>query len=41
MPPELTFTVNGYSPAKSETLSMLGRDHPHLDRVRTLLEAAG
>jgi hypothetical protein len=37
---ELTFTVDGYPPAKAEALSMLGAGHPHLIRVRALLEAA-
>jgi hypothetical protein len=37
---EVTFTVDGYPPAKSEARSMLGAGHPHLGRVLALLEAA-
>lgn len=37
---QLTFTVEGLPPAKSEALSMLGAGHTHEPRVRALLEAA-
>jgi hypothetical protein len=40
MPSVLTFTVDGYPPAKAEATSMLGGGHPHRARVRALLEAA-
>jgi hypothetical protein len=40
MSPELTFTVDGYPPAKAEATSMLGAAHPHLARARALLVAA-
>jgi hypothetical protein len=37
---EICFEVEGFPPAKSEALSMLGRGHPHAPRVLRLLEAA-
>jgi hypothetical protein len=37
---EISFKVDGYPPAKSEALSMLGVGHRHADRVVRLLEAA-
>lgn len=37
----IQFTVDGWPPAKSEALSMLGPNHSHARRVRVLLEAAG
>jgi hypothetical protein len=37
---EISFTVDGYPPAKAEALSMLGSSHPHQVRVRALLKAA-
>lgn len=37
---EVSFTVDGYPPAKAEALSMLGSGHPHQVRVRALLKAA-
>lgn len=37
---EITFDVDGYPPAKSEALSMLGAGHSHTPRVRLLLEVA-
>ena len=36
----VSFHVDGYPPAKSEALSMLGAGHSHTARVRLLLEAA-
>jgi hypothetical protein len=37
---QVSFEVQGYPPAKSEALSMLGAGHGHAPRVRLLLEAA-
>jgi len=37
---EIAFDVDGYPPAKSEALSMLGQGHRHARRVTRLLEAA-
>ncbi|QFU90192.1 hypothetical protein [Amycolatopsis sp. YIM 10] len=37
---QVSFTVAGLPPAKSEALSMLGPGHPHTERVRALLRAA-
>jgi hypothetical protein len=37
---EIAFEVEGFPPAKSEALSMLGTGHPHAPRVVALLEAA-
>jgi len=37
---QVTFTVPGLPPAKSEALSMLGTGHSHATRVRSLLQAA-
>lgn len=37
---QVTFTVPGLPPAKSEALSMLGAGHSHAARVRSLLQAA-
>jgi hypothetical protein len=39
-PGQVSFTVEGLPPAKSEALSMLGTGHPHATRVRSLLSAA-
>jgi hypothetical protein len=36
----ITLRVEGYPPAKSEALSILGPNHPHSDRVIRLLETA-
>jgi hypothetical protein len=36
----VTLRVDGYPPAKSEALSILGPNHGHADRVVRLLEAA-
>jgi hypothetical protein len=38
--PVVTLRVDGYPPAKSEALSILGPTHRHTDRVVRLLEAA-
>jgi hypothetical protein len=37
---EISFTVDGYPPAKNEAKSMLSAGHPHAERVRLLLDAA-
>jgi hypothetical protein len=37
---EVTFTVTGYPPAKSEAKSMLAAGHAHASRVLDLLRAA-
>jgi hypothetical protein len=37
---DISFTVNGLPPAKSEAKSMLASGHDHADRVSALLEAA-
>jgi hypothetical protein len=37
---DISFRVDGFPPAKSEALSMLGEGHPHAPRVVTLLKAA-
>lgn len=39
-PNQVSFDVQGYPPAKSEALSMLGAGHSHAPRVRLLLETA-
>ncbi|MGM1063875.1 hypothetical protein [Saccharothrix sp. Mg75] len=36
----VSFSVAGPPPTRSEALSLLGAGHPHVDRVRVLLEAA-
>lgn len=36
----ISFEVEGYPPAKSEALSMMGAGNPHAPRVRLLLQAA-
>ena len=37
---EIILQVDGYPPAKNESLSMLGANHPHRARVIALLEGA-
>ncbi|MDA1196064.1 MAG: hypothetical protein O2894_12910 [Planctomycetota bacterium] len=37
---EIRFTVDAWPPAKNEAMSMLGPNHSHAVRVRSLLEAA-
>jgi hypothetical protein len=37
---QISFSVSGYPPAKSEAKSMLSAGHQHATRVRLLLEAA-
>jgi hypothetical protein len=39
-PPQVTFDVAGYPPAKDGALSIFGAGHGHAPRVRLLLEAA-
>ena len=40
VPPQVTFDVSGYPPAKDGALSIFGVGHSHAPRVRLLLEAA-
>jgi hypothetical protein len=40
MKAEISFTVEGFPPAKNEALSMLGERHSHRPRVLLLLQAA-
>lgn len=37
---KITFTVDGWPPAKSEALSIFSTKHPHRDRVSVLLSEA-
>jgi hypothetical protein len=38
--PEIAFDVAGWPPIKNEAKSMLAANHPQIERVRTLLQAA-